>query len=292
MNEWTIQKLLTWVTEYLTQKGVDSPRLSAELLLSHVLGLRRIELYTQYNKVVAQEQLTQLRGLVKRSGEHEPVAYLVGRTEFYSIEFEVTPDCLIPRPETELLVQRSIELLRKRTGPQSVCDLCTGCGIIAVAIAKNVPDVKVIATDISEPALAVAARNIEKHKLQDRIELRHGDLFEPLVPQLDLFDLIACNPPYVSAAEYEALDRNVKEYEPRIALYAGQEGLDVYRRIAEKVAQFLKPDGILLLEIGYQQGPAVRELLEQTGLFAPIRIDKDLQAHDRVVTAPRVAAGQ
>ncbi len=290
MNEWTIQKLLTWVTEYLTQKGVDSPRLSAELLLSHVLGLKRIELYTQYNKVVPQEQLTQLRGLVKRAGEHEPVAYLVGRTEFYSIEFEVTPDCLIPRPETELLVQRSIELLRKRTGPQSVCDLCTGCGIIAVAIAKNVPDVKVMATDISEPALGVAAKNVEKHKLGERIELRHGDLFEPLVPQLDVFDLIVCNPPYVSAAEYEALDRNVKEYEPRLALYAGQDGLDVYRRIVEKVDQFLKPDGILLLEIGYLQGPAVRELLEQTKALAQIRIDKDLQSHERVVTAVRTGA--
>ncbi len=290
MNEWTIQKLLTWVTEYLTQKGVDSPRLSAELLLSHVLGLKRIELYTQYNKVVPQEQLTQLRGLVKRAGEHEPVAYLVGRTEFYSIECEVTPDCLIPRPETELLVQRSIELLRKRTGPQSVCDLCTGCGIIAVAIAKNVPDVKVMATDISEPALTVAAKNTEKHKLGEKIELRHGDLFEPLVPQLDVFDLIVCNPPYVSAAEYEALDRNVKEYEPRIALYAGPDGLDLYRRIVEKVDQFLKPDGVLLLEIGYQQGPAVRELLEQTKSFSQIRVDKDLQSHDRVVTAMRTGA--
>jgi release factor glutamine methyltransferase len=287
MNEWTIQRLLTWVTEYLTQKGVDAPRLSAELLLSHVLGLKRIELYTQYNKVVAQEQRDRLRDLVKRSGEHEPVAYLVGRTEFYSIEFEVTPDCLIPRPETELLVQRSIEFLRKRTGPQQICDLCTGCGVIAVAIAKNVPDAKVTATDISEPALAVAAKNIEKHKLADRIELRHGDLFEPLVPQLDLFDLIACNPPYVSAPEYEALDRNVKDYEPRVALYAGQDGLDVYRRIVEKVGQFLKPDGILLLEIGYQQGSAVRELLEQTGIFTQIRIDKDLQGHDRVVAARR-----
>ena len=289
MNEWTIQKLLTWVTEYLTQKSVDSPRLSAELLLSHVLGLRRIELYTQYNKVVPQEQLTQLRGLVKRAGEHEPVAYLVGKTEFYSIEFEVTPDCLIPRPETELLVQRSIELLRKRTGPQSVCDLCTGCGIIAVAIAKNVPDVKVLATDISEPALAVAAKNVEKHKLVDRIGLRHGDLFEPLVPRLDLFDLIACNPPYVSAAGYEALEKNVKDYEPRLALYAGQDGLDVYHRIVEKVGQFLKPDGVLLLEIGYQQGPAVRELLEQTGALAQIQIDKDLQHHDRVVAAKRMS---
>ncbi len=290
MNEWTIQKLLNWVTEYLTQKGVDAPRLSTELLLSHVLGLKRIELYTQYNKVVPQEQLTRLHGLVKRAGEQEPVAYLVGRTEFYSIEFEVTPDCLIPRPETELLVQRSIELLRQRTGPQTVCDLCTGCGIIAVAIAKNVPGAKVIATDISEPALALAAKNVEKHKLGERIELRRGDLFEPLVPQLDLFDVIACNPPYVTAAEYEALDRNVKEYEPRIALYAGQDGLNLYHKIAEKANQFLMPDGLLLLEIGYQQGPAVQKLLEQTGFFTHIRIDKDLQGHDRIVVAKRVSA--
>ena len=127
------------------------------------------------------------------------MAYLVGRTEFYSIEFEVTSDCLIPRPETEQLVQRAIEFLRRRSGSQLVCDLCTGCGIIAVAIAKNVPEAKVIATDISAPALAVATKNIEKHKLQERIELRQGDLFEPLIPPLDLFDLIACNPPYVSA---------------------------------------------------------------------------------------------
>ncbi len=287
MSEWTIQKLLTWITDYLTQRNVDAPRLSAELLLSHVLGLKRIELYTQYNKPVAPEQLEQLRGLVKRAGLHEPVAYLVGRTEFYSMEFEVTPDCLIPRPETELLVQRAIELLRKRTGPQLVCDLCTGCGIVAVAIARNVSDAKVIATDISESALGVAAKNIEKHKLQERIELRQGDLFEPLVAQLDLFDVIACNPPYVSEAEYEALDKNVKDYEPRLALHAGADGLDFYRRISEKVDGFLKPDGILLLEIGYQQGDAVRTLFESAGTFAEVRVEKDLTRNDRIIVAQK-----
>jgi len=233
--------------------------------------------------------LDQLRSLVKRAGLHEPVAHLVGRAEFYSIEFEVTSDCLIPRPETEHLVQRAIEFLRQRGGSQFVCDLCTGCGIIAVAIAKNVPEAKVIATDISAAALAVATKNIEKHGLQERIELREGDLFEPLIPPLDQFDLIASNPPYVSAAEYEKLDKNVKDYEPRIALYAGEGGLDVYKRIVEKVGPFLKPDGILLLEIGYQQGPTVRELLEQTGVFARIEVEKDFQKHDRVVVAKRAS---
>jgi release factor glutamine methyltransferase len=255
-----------------------------------VLGLKRIELYTQFGKAVPQEQLDELRGLVKRAGLHEPVAYLVGKTEFYSIEFEVTSDCLIPRPETEQLVQRAIEFLRKREAGQLACDLCTGCGIIAVAIAKNVPGAKVIATDISAPALAQATKNIEKHGLQERIELRQGDLFEPLVPSLDQFDLIASNPPYVSAAEYEALDKNVKDYEPRIALYAGEGGLDVYKRIAENVGPFLKPDGILLMEIGYMQGATVPKLLEETGVFASIEVEKDFEKHDRVVVARKASA--
>ncbi len=288
MEEWTIQRLLNWITEYLTQRQVDAPRLSAELLLSNVLGLKRIELYTQYNKPVPPEQLQRLRELVKRAGRHEPVAYLIGKTEFYSLEFEVTPDCLIPRPETELLAQRAIEFLRQRSGPQSVCDLGTGCGILAVTIAQSVPDAKVVATDLSETALAVAAHNVEKHQLQDRIELRHGDLFEPLVPKLDQFDLLVSNPPYVSAAEYETLDKNVKDYEPRVALYAGADGLDVYRRISEKTDQFLKPDGLLLLEIGSTQGDAVKKLLERTNLFSTIEIQKDLSGRDRVVLARRV----
>ena len=287
MNEWTIQKLLNWIAEYLTQKNVDAPRLSAELLLSNVLGLKRIELYTRYNEPVGAEQLARLRDLVKRAGGHEPVVYLVGKTEFYSMEFEVTPDCLIPRPETELLVQRAIEFLRGRGGPQQVCDLCTGCGVIAVAIAANVPTARVVATDISAPALSVAARNVEKHQLQERVELLQGDLFEPVIPPLDAtpFDLIASNPPYVSDAEYEALEKNVRDYEPRIALHAGADGLDVYRRISEKAGQFLKPGGILLLEIGYTQGPTVRELLERTQAFATIEVEKDFQKHDRLVVA-------
>ena len=169
MSEWTIQKLLAWITGYLTERNVDAPRLSAELLLSHVLGLKRIELYTHFHQVVEPEHREQLRDLVRRAGLHEPVAHLVGRTEFYSLELDVTPDCLIPRPETELLVQRAIEYLRRRGGRPYVCDLCTGCGCIAAAVAKSVPDAKVVATDISSAALCVAARNVEKHGLEERV---------------------------------------------------------------------------------------------------------------------------
>ncbi len=291
MTQWTIQKLLTWITEYLTTNGVDAPRLSGELLLSHVLGMTRIELYTQFNKVVDKTDLDALHALVKRAGQQEPVAYLVGRTEFYSIELEVDAHCLIPRPETELLVQKAIEFLRTCEGTQHVCDLCTGSGCIAVAIAKNFSEGKVTATDICDAALAVAARNVEKHELAERVQLLCGDLFEPLVPHLDVtqWDLIVCNPPYVSAAEYEALEKNVKDYEPQLALRAGEDGLDVYRRIAVQIDQYLKPDGLLLLEIGYAQGPAVRELLEATELFAEIAVEKDDHNNDRVVTARRAA---
>jgi len=310
MQTWTIQKLLNWVTEHLTGKGIDSPRLSAELLLCHVVGLKRIELYTQFDKPVARQQLDRLHDLVKRAGQNEPIAYLAGKTEFYSLEINITPDCMIPRLETELLVERAIEFLRTRpvgnstmsntqqkesisngacTATQFVCDLCTGSGCIAVAIAKNYPDARIIATDICDAALAVAAGNVEKYQLDERITLLCGDLFDPVMPQLDVneFDLIVCNPPYVSTAEYEKLDKNVKDYEPKKALFAGIDGLDIYRRIIEKAEEFLKPDAALMLEIGYAQGPAVKELLEKTGAFTEIKIEKDPHNNDRIVIAKK-----
>jgi release factor glutamine methyltransferase len=291
IDTWNIQKLLNWVADYLKVKGVDSPRLSAELLLSHVLGLKRIELYTQFEKIVSEEKLDNLHGLVERAGRHEPIAYLAGKTEFYSLELEISADCMIPRPETELLVERAIEFLRSRKGKQLVCDLCTGSGCIAVAIARNYPDCWIIATDISDAALSVAEKNIEKHNLKDRIKLLCGDLFDPIVPHLDVekFDLIVCNPPYVSAAEFEKLGKNVKDYEPKQALFAGDDGLDIYRKIIKRVGEFLKSDAALMLEIGYEQGQAVRELLEQVGIFAEITLEKDFHDNDRIVIARTIS---
>ncbi len=289
MADWTIQKLLNWVTEYLTSKGIDSPRLSAELLLSHGVGLKRIELYTQFDKLVTKQQLNQLHDLVKRAGQNEPIAHLVGKTEFYSLELNVTADCMIPRPETELLVERAIEFLRTRRRQQFVCDLCTGSGCIAVAIARNYPDCQITATDICDAALSVAAKNIEKHRLKERIRLLCGDLFDPIMPQLDVekFDLIVCNPPYVSSTEFEKLDKNVKDYEPKSALFAGTDGLDIYRRIIEKVDTFLKPDAAIMLEIGYNQGQVVRQLLKQAGCFNKIIVEKDTSNNDRIVIAKK-----
>jgi len=289
METWTIQRLLNWITGHFTEHNVDSPRLSAELLLSHVLDLKRIDLYTQFEKVVGHEHLNKLHDLVKRCAAQEPLAYLIGRCEFYSLDIKVTPDCMIPRPETELLAEKAIDFVRKREGKQSICDLCTGSGCIAVAIANNCPNAHVVATDICDSALSVAAENIANHNLGERITLLCGDLFAPIIEGLDNteFDLIVCNPPYVSSAEYKILEKNVRGYEPKHAFYAGADGLDIYHRIAERVDEFLKPDAALMLEIGYAQGAAVRELLEQTGIFAEIKIEKDVQNNDRVVIATR-----
>jgi release factor glutamine methyltransferase len=196
---------------------------------------------------------------------------------------------MIPRPETELLVEQAVKFLRNRPGRQLVCDLCTGCGCIAIAITKNFNDAEIIATDISDSVLAVAAKNIEKHKFNERIRLLCGDLFEPLIPQLDIetFDLLVCNPPYVSAPEYEKLDKCIKNFEPKEALYAGIDGLDIYRRICERLTVFLKPDAAVILEVGYSQGQVVKQLLEDTETFTDIKIEKDYHNNDRIVIAKR-----
>jgi len=287
MESWTIQKLLSWVTEYFTGKGVDSPRLSAEWLLCYVLGVKRIELYTQFNKIVDTEQLSRLHELVKRAGTHEPIAYLTGKKEFYSLEFEITKDCLIPRPETELLVERAIEFLRTRNGEQFVCDLCTGCGCVAVTIAINFAGCRIVATDISDAALAIAEKNVAKHGLMNRIKLLQGNLFEPVISGLGpaKFDLIVCNPPYVSEPDYEKLASNVKDFEPKSALAAGRDGLDIIKKIIADANQHLKPAGTLMLEIGNEQGPAVHDLLETTGYFGNVKIEKDYSNLDRLAVA-------
>lgn len=284
MTRWTIQKLLNWIHQYLTDKGIESPRLNAELLLSHVLDLKRIDLYTNYSNSVNKDNLDRLHELVKRAAQHEPVAYLIGKTEFYSLELEVAPDCLIPRPETELLVEKAIDFLRSRNNTQLVCDLCTGSGCIAVAIAKNFSDADIVATDISAGALDIAAKNIKRHNLENQVRLLQGDLFEAIdvKPEIKQFDLIVSNPPYVSIAEFDTLEENVKRYEPKSALAGGKDGLDISRRIIQKANEFLKPDGILILEIGYNQGKAARQLLESVHTFAEIVIEKDFQQHERV----------
>ena len=256
MNEWTIQRLLNWMTEYLTQKGVDAPRLSAELLLSHVLGLKRIELYTQYNKVVAQEQLDRLRELVKRAGPAR--AGRLPRRQDGVLLDRVRGDARLPDPPAGDRAARAAghrvpaQAHRPAAGLRSVHGLRHHRG----GHREERPGRQ------GHRDGHLRARTGRGGQERREIRARRtgsscvtGTSSSRWCRSSTQFDLIACNPPYVSAAEYEALDKNVKDYEPRIALYAGQDGLDVYRRIVEKVGQFLKPDGILLLEIGYTARP-------------------------------------
>lgn len=265
--------------QYFDDKDVDAPRLTAEMLLAHVLNVQRIELYMQFEKPVDKDKLDILRGMVKDVGNHKPVAYIIGHTEFYSLKINVGQGCLIPRPETEMLVQRAVEFIRER-GAVSVLDVCTGSGCIAVAIGRSCPGVRVLASDVSGKALGIAKSNIELHSLAN-VELVESDLFERIEGK---FDLVVSNPPYIKTDEIAKLDRNVAEYEPGLALDGGADGLDVYRNMSKVLADYLKKDGMVILEIGYDQGASVPKLLEDEA-FIDVRAHKDFAGNYRMVTA-------
>ena len=215
---WTIRRLLEWTSSFFTRKQVDSPRLAAELLLSHVLNVPRIKLYTDYERILEDGPLGRYRALVQRASEHEPIAYLTGSAHFFGLEFEVTRDVLIPRPDTELIVENVLQLVRHQAGMEAprILDLCTGSGCIAAAIAYHSKNAMVTATDVSDKAAEVARKNMERLGLSERVTVVVGDLFEPLSHMVDArpFDLIVSNPPYVSTTEMQQLDRNVREFEP------------------------------------------------------------------------------
>ena len=292
---WTVRRLLEWTPGFFTKKGVDQPRLSAELLLSHVLDCPRIKLYTDYDKVVPDRPLAEYRDLVRRAGEQEPIAYLTGRAHFYTLELAVTRDVLIPRPDTETLVENVTQAARHEPGLEAarVLDLCTGSGCVAVAIARQLKAATVLAVDVSEAAAAVARRNVEAHKLADRVTVAVGDLYEPIKHTVDAgpFDLIVSNPPYIATDQIAKLDRSVRDYEPHLALDGGPDGLSVHRRILERAGDHLRPGGRMFLEIAFDQGPAAREMATALGGFDDVRLLKDFSGHDRVLTLRRTEPG-
>jgi len=245
---WTVGRLLTWTTDWLAGKGSDSPRLDAEVLLAHVRGCPRIALYTAFDDVVDEAGRTRFRGLVKRRGEGEPVAYLVGSREFFSLAMAVSSAVLIPRPETEGLVVRAIDLCRPLESPR-IADVGTGSGAIAVALAKHLPKAHLVATDISADALSVAKANVTRHGLDGRIELVGCDLLDS-PSAAGPFDCIVSNPPYVRADEFAGLPRDVRDHEPKSALVAGPTGVEVVERLVEAAESRLATGGWLLVEIG------------------------------------------
>ncbi len=287
---WTVGRLLHWTTDYLKRHGAESPRLDAEVLLAQARGCRRIDLYTAFEDLPGEPVRAAFREMVRRRAEGMPVAYLVEHREFYSLEFRVTPDVLIPRPETETLVLTLIELARQRpAGPLAICDVGTGSGAIAVAAAKHLPASRVTAIDISPAALDVARSNAERHGVADRIEFVAGDLMSPLAPDQE-FDFVASNPPYVKESEFASLSPDVRNYEPRLALVAGVEGTEIARRLAPQAAEHLVPGGYLLMEVSPATHDAVLALLAADDRFEPASTARDINRLPRVVQARRKAS--
>ncbi|MFO0899478.1 MAG: peptide chain release factor N(5)-glutamine methyltransferase [Pirellulales bacterium] len=290
-DAWTIGRLLKWTADYLGQHGADSPRLEAELLLAAARGCQRIELYTAFDETPPDAVRTAFRELVKRRAEGAPVAYLLGQREFFSLPLKVTPDVLIPRPETEHLVIAALDLARGRA-PQGaglkLADIGTGSGAIAIALAKHLPQATVTAVDLSPSALAVAAENAATHGVAERVTFLQSDLLAAL-PAAATFDLIASNPPYVSSAEWQALSPGVRDFEPRQALEAGPAGTEVIERLIPQAVDRLKPGGWLLLEVSPMIEPQVVRLIVGRAELRSLPTRKDSAGLARVVIAQKVA---
>ncbi len=280
---WTVARLLTWTREYFEQRGLESARLCAEILLADVLGCQRIELYTRHEMAPDAEALQRYRGHVRAAAEGTPIAYLIGYKEFFSLRFKVTSAVLIPRPETELLVEKVTYLARGSERVERVLDIGTGSGCIAVALATQLPEACISASDLSPEALAIAAENAATHGVAERIEFRQGDLLGPW-DGAEPFDVLVSNPPYVATRDAETLPKSVRAHEPHAALFAGEDGLDVVRRLIDGAGRLLRPGGHLLMEIAYDQGPRTRALLEAAGWHDIVGY-KDLGRHERVVHA-------
>ena len=277
--------MLGWMTEDFGGLGLDSPRLDAELLLAHALACDRVRLYMDLDRPLERAELEMLRALVRRRSQHEPVAYLVGFKEFYGRRFEVSPDVLIPRPDTETLVEHALRLLPSQE-EDKLLDLCTGSGAVAITLLAERPELHADATDLSVRALSVARRNAEALGVSERLGLLQGDLFGALEPGA-AYGMITVNPPYIAEGEWRELERGVREHEPRVALVAGEGGLEVFERIAADAPERLLPGGWLLMEVGHTQAVDVAALLRKQQAFGEPEIHRDLSGIERVVAARR-----
>ena len=283
---WTTRKLLAWTTRFFERKQVDSPRLAAEMLLAHVLGVERLRLYMEADRPASEAELAAYRGLVERAGGHEPVDYLVGWTPFFTMALKVTPEVLVPRPSTETVVEYILEHARQTPGFQQphIADVGTGSGAIAIALATHLPQSTLIATDISPAALAVARENADSLGVAGRIDFREGDLLEPLAGEQ--LDYLASNPPYISDGEWSDVPPNVRDHEPQHALRGGADGLDFIRPIIAGAPALLRPGGQLVLEIAAAHKDTAPHLAQEANLISP-RILPDHEQLPRVLVAER-----
>ena len=297
--QWTILKTLHWTTDYFRDKGVLEPRASAEVLLAHVLGLSRLDLYLRYDQPLAPEELARFKVLMVRRRQGEPVAYLTGHREFWSLDFQVAPGVLIPRPETEILVSAALEAARNKmvgTGLQPTAtatgqegdqrlwgvEIGVGSGAVVVALAKELPQMDWLALDLSAAALTVARDNARRHGVGGRLHFVRGDLVSGLKPG-PRFALLVANLPYVPRAEWEQLPKDIRDFEPREALLGGEDGLDLIRPLVRQAQQYLPPGGCLALEVGAGQAEQVLELLRATETYEQLESLEDYQGIQRVV---------
>jgi release factor glutamine methyltransferase len=287
--EWTIIKLLKWTTSYFKSHDIDSPRSTAEILLAHVLKLKRIDLYLRYDQPLSLNELSKFKVLIKRRIEREPVAYILGVKEFWSMDFAVTKDVLIPRPETECLVEAALSLLPEdnsndvKPAPKSILELGTGSGAVILAIASMRSKHTYFASDRSVEAVSLAGQNSKQHGLDTTVSFFCADWFMPLTGGRKRFDMIISNPPYVSTREIERLQPEIYKYEPVSALDGDKDGLFCLRHIINTAHHYLNRNGSLLLEIGHDQKNDVRSIIDQCGNYEHVVFTKDYSGYDRVV---------
>lgn len=282
----TVRDILNESTKALEAAGIPSPRLDAEVLLSFCLGCERLEFYKNPARRINDKELAVFQKLVDRRLKWEPVAYIIGRKEFWSFVLEVNNSVLIPRPDTEVLVEETLNIIKTINSAEiKILDIGTGSGAIALALAKEITGAKITATDISSAALAVAKKNARNLGLDSLIDFRQGNLLEPVD---DFFDIIVSNPPYIAEEEYRNLPRGVKDYEPPETLLAGVQGTEFYEKIINQAHDHLKSAGWLLLEIGSTQAADIKKIAEASGRYKDISVRNDYAGRPRVIKARRI----
>ena len=289
---WSIKDLLKVTTDYLKRKGIENPRLDAEVLLAHQLKGDRVSLYLNLDQPLTKEELSGYRTAVRRRVQREPLQYITGVQEFWSLAFRVDPRVLIPRPETELLVEKAVALCREKQDagapPSEILEIGTGSGAISISLAKEVPYAVIWATDISAAALDVARANAETHGVSHRITFLKGNLWDPLQPSNPRFDLILSNPPYIATDEFKELQPEVRDFEPRVALDGGEKGMSHIEHILREAPRFLSSGGWLALEMAPHQTEAALALMRQTKLYKTGSRHHDYARRYRVVMGERI----
>jgi release factor glutamine methyltransferase len=272
---YTVQEIIKRSTEYLQKQSITQPRLQAEEILADVIGLKRLDLYLNFDRPLQENELQICREHLQRRAKGEPLQYIRGQVEFLNCTIKVTPDVLIPRQETEILADKVIKSLSNIEPGTTLLDLCCGSGCLAIAIKKRFPELRVVASDLSKEALAITKQNAQDNQVE--IECVQGDLFENIH---ESFDIILSNPPYIAEHEYDGLEREVRQFEPKQALISGPTGLEIYRSIEKAIKKYLKPKGQVWLEIGTDQGSKVLEIFDK-GKWKAISLEKDWAGHDR-----------